>query len=142
MEETTNMESEIDVDNADPEVGRLAAENEELRKEIRMRAAEYEIEGRLGAAGARTPGLLADKAREAFQFGEDGNLVNPEALIEDLRRSYPEQFGRDVPHVRSIDAAAGRNPSPPLTRDALSRMSVAEIQRLDWEEIRDVLSSK
>lgn len=141
MEETTEIESESVVERADPELDRLASENEELKKEIRMRAAAYEVEAKLAMAGARTPGLLADKAKEAFQFDEDGKLANPEALVESLRRSYPEQFGRDV-RVGSIDAGAGRNASPPLTRDALSRMSVAEIQRLDWDEVRDVLASK
>ena len=142
MEETRNSGRESEVGQPDPELERLAAENEELRQEIRMRIAAYDVENRLAAAGARTPGLLAGRAKEAFQFGEDGTLLNPEAIVESLRQSYPEQFGGDVPRVRSIDAAAGRNAAPPLTRDALSRMSVAEIQRLDWEEIRDVLSSK
>jgi hypothetical protein len=122
------------------EIERLAAENAALRDQIRMRAAAYEIESRLAAAGARSPGLLMKDAKEAFQFGEDGKLVNTEALVERLRGSYPEQFGRDA-GVGSIDAAAGRNAASPLTREALSRMSPADIQRLDWDEVRAALAA-
>jgi hypothetical protein len=134
MEETEQGTTEAS------EMQRLAAENAALREEIRMRAAAYEFESRLAVAGARSPGLLANDAKGAFQFGEDGKLVNTEALIERLRGSYPEQFGRDAP-VGSIDAGAGRIAAPPLTRDALSRMSPADIQRLDWDEVRSALAA-
>ena len=105
-----------------------------------MRGAVYDIEKRLSAAGARSPGLLAKEAADEFQFGEDGKLADPEALVENLRRSYPEQFGRDVP-AGSIDAGAGRNLAPPLTREALSRMTPDEIRQLDWDEVRSALAS-
>ena len=124
---------------ADIEVDSIRAENERLKEEIRSRGAAHEIESRLATAGARTPGLLAEKARDDFQFDEDGRLANPEALVEKLRRSYPEQFGRDIP-AGSIDAGAGRNAAPPLTREALSRMTPDEIRRLDWDEVKSALS--
>ena len=135
MEETKT----VDTETATSEIQKLAAENAALREEIRMRAAAYEFESRLTAAGARSPGLLAKEASEGFQFGEDGKLVNQEALIQRLRSNYPEQFGRDAP-AGSIDAGAGRNAAPPLTREALSRMSPADIQRLDWDEVRSALA--
>lgn len=133
MEETEQETTEAS------ELERLTAENGALKEVIRMRAAAYEFESRLAAAGARSPGLLVKEAGMGFQFGEDGKLVNPEALVEQLRRGYPEQFGRDNP-VGSIDAGAGRNAAPPLTREALSRMSPADIQRLDWDEVRSALA--
>ena len=139
MEETERETAETGGNKTAGEMERLAAENAALREEIRMRAAAYEFESRLAAAGARSPGLLVKEASEGFQFGEDGKLVNPEALIEQLRRGYPEQFGRDA-GVGSIDAGAGRNAAPPLTREALSRMSPADIQRLDWDEVRSALA--
>ena len=142
MEETATESNEETVTETVPaEVERLAAENEELRSEIRMRGAVYELETRLAAAGARSPGLLAKEAAEGFQFGEDGRLTNLAALVENLRRSYPEQFGRDVP-TGSIDAGAGRNAAPPLTRDALARMSPEDIRRLDWDEVKAALSAR
>jgi len=141
MKKKTETIESNEVPTADPDMGRLSAENEELRNELRMRAAVYDIETRLAATGARSPGLLAESARERFQFGDDGKLSNPEALVENLRRSYPEQFG-GVTFAGSIDAGAGRNVAPPLTRDALANMSVAEVQRLDWEAIKEVLSDK
>jgi len=140
MEETVIETGETTVTEAVPaEVERLAAENEELRNEIRMRGAVYDIETRLASAGARSPELLVGKAKEGFQFGEDGKLDNPEALVEKMRRAYPEQFGREAP-AGSIDAGAGRNTAPPLTRDALSRMTPEEIRRLDWDEVKSALS--
>ena len=140
MKETATENNEMTVTGSDTaEVERLAAENEELKNEIRMRGAVYEMESRLATAGARSPGLLASEAAKGFQFGEDGKLMNPEAWVENLRRSYPEQFGHDVP-AGSIDAGAGRNAAPPLTREALSRMTPDEIRRLDWEEVRSALA--
>ena len=142
MEETATENNEATVTETVPaEVERLAAENQELRDEIRMRGAVYEIESRLAAAGARSPRLLAKEASEGFRFGEDGRLTNPESLIENLRRSYPEQFGRDVT-AGSIDAGAGRNAAPPLTREALARMSPEDIRRLDWDEVKAALSGR
>lgn len=141
MEETEKGNTEMTEERVAGDVERLAAENEALRTEIRMREAAYEIESRLSAAGARSPGLLTKEAKESFQFAEDGRLANAAALIENLRRSYPEQFGRDVP-AGSIDAAAGRNSAPPLTRDALARMSPSEIQQLDWDDVRAALSAR
>ena len=142
MEETaTEIDETPSTGTVPAEVERLTAENEELRNEMRERSAEHEIESRLAAAGARTPGLLAEKAKEGFQFGEDGKLANPEALIEKLRRTYPEQFGRDI-SAGSIDAGAGRNSAPPLTRETLSRMTPDEIRRLDWDEVKSTLSQR
>lgn len=43
--------------------------------------------------------------------------------------------------VADIDAAAGRREEPKLTKEALAKMSHAEIARLDWKEVRRVLSA-
>jgi len=114
----------------------LAAENEALKSEIRMRTAAYDIETQLARAGVRRPKLLSEQAKAGFQFDDEGRLVNAAAMIENLRRSYPEQFS-----ATSIDAGAGRSSGPTLTKEALSRMSLAEIRRLDWAEVRTVLAS-
>jgi hypothetical protein len=114
----------------------LAAENEALRGEIRMRDAIYDIETKLAQAGAKSPGLLTDRAKERFQFSEEGDLTNAEAVVEHFRKTYPEQFA-----PASIDASAGRTPRPTLTKEALARMTPAEIQRLDWAEVKATLSA-
>lgn len=113
----------------------LAAENERLKAELNMRTAVYDIQARLTEAGARRPALLAESARESFQFSEDGKLANASAILDDLRRKYPEQFA-----VPPIDAAAGRNARPTLTKEALARMTIEEVQRLDWDEVRTALA--
>ena len=117
-----------------PGMDELAAENETLRAEIRMHSAASDVETRLAAAGARSPKLLTERAKESFQFSEAGELANAEAVVDHLRRSWPEQFA-----PASIDASAGRTPRPTLTKEALARMTPAEIQRLDWNEVRFAL---
>jgi len=119
-----------------PGMEELAAENETLKAEIRMRTAVYDIESRLAKAGARTPGLIAESAKESFQFSDEGKLENAEAVIDLLKKTYPEQFA-----IPSIDASAGRTARPAITKEALARMTPAEIQRLDWAEVRAALSA-
>lgn len=118
-----------------PGMEELAAENEALKAEIRMRSAVYDVETRLTQAGARSPNLLAERAKASFQFSDEGELSNAEAVIEHLRRTWPEQFT-----PVSIDASAGRTARPTLTKEALARMSPAEIQRLDWNEVKATLA--
>lgn len=118
---------------------RLAAENAGLKTAVRLAAAKEQIVASLGRAGARSPALLFDAAKGDLQFAEDGQLANSAAIVERLTRDFPEQFGAERP--ASIDAGAGRVAAPALTRDALSRMSASEIAKLDWAEVRQVLSA-
>jgi len=120
-----------------PGMEELTAENETLRIEIRMRDAIYDVETRLTRAGARSPNLLADQAKEQFQYSEEGKLTNAEQVVEHLRKTYPEQFT-----PASIDASAGRTQRPTLTKEALSRMTIPEVQQLDWNEVRSALQGK
>ncbi|MBP7377676.1 MAG: hypothetical protein KA956_14485 [Pyrinomonadaceae bacterium] len=117
----------------------LQAENEQLKTTIRLNAAKEQITASLTKAGARSPGLLFDAAKGDLQFAEDGGLANSAAIVERLTREFPEQFGVERP--ASIDAGAGRVAAPALTKEALSRMSASEIAKLDWAEVRQVLSA-
>ena len=134
MEEITEVSTRSDSDRV-PDTEELAEENEKLRAEIRIRNAVYEIKTRLAQAGAKSPGLLTDRAKESFQFSDEGGLINAEAVVEHLRRTYPEQFP-----AGSIDATAGRTSRPTLTKEALARMTPSEIQRLDWNEVKSALA--
>lgn len=120
-------------------VDRLTAENAELKAAIRVAAAKEQITASLAKAGARSPGLLFDAAKGELQFAENGALANSAAIVERLTREFPEQFGVERPS--SIDAGAGRMAAPALTKEALSRMSATEIAKLDWAEVRNVLSA-
>lgn len=122
-----------------PETARLIAENAELRTELHMRTAIYDLEGRLVQMGARSPGLLSGAARGMVQLDPTGQPQNLEALADHLRRSYPEQFAAK-PDPAQIDAGAGRAPSPPITRETLARMTPEEIRRLDWSSVRAALN--
>jgi len=139
MEEIPAVRTGSDSDRV-PTTTELAAENDRLKAEIHMRTAVYDIESRLTKAGARSPKLLATQAKESFQFSDNGELANAEAVIDHLKRSFPEQFTPDPPP--SIDASAGRTVRPTLTKEALARMSTAEVQRLDWSEVRSALQEK
>lgn len=135
-EQSTTETTEAPVQPMLPGMEELAAENETLKAELHMRSAVYDVETRLARAGARSPGLLAERAKQSFQFSDEGGLANAEAVVEHLRRTYPEQFA-----APSIDASAGRSTRPAITKEALARMTPAEIQRLDWAEVKAALSS-
>ena len=122
------------------EIAALRAENETLRSAARLRDAHDRMTASLAAAGARSPELLFEAAKDSIQFGEDGSPQNAEALIADLKRRYPEQFG-GLARQPSIDGGAGSAGSmPALSKAALSRMTPAEIARLDWSAVREVLA--
>jgi len=122
----------------------LQAENEQLKATIRLGEAYRQITGELGRAGARSPELLFNSVRDALQFADDGTLLNSAALVKKLRDAHPEQFVTEQPGthqpVGSIDAGAGIATSPQLTRDALSKMTTAEIADLDWNDVKRVLA--
>ena len=117
----------------------LQAENEQLKATIRLGAAHRQITGELAKAGARSPELLFDSIKGDLQFSADGEAENAAALIQKLRVAHPEQFGFEK-QVGSIDAGAGITVAPQLTRDALAKMTTAEIAELDWNDVKRVLS--
>lgn len=125
------------------EFDRLEQEDQRLKSELHMRNAIYDIEAALMASGARSPKLLAEAARSRIQLDEQGTALNREAILAELKREYPEQFAPPemLRTLVSIDAGAGRSAEPPITKEALSRMTPAEINRLDWAAVRDVLAS-
>jgi len=67
-----------------------------------------------------------------------------QASLDALREEFAEikeTLATRVAKVVDIDAAAGRREEPKLTKEALAKMSHAEIARLDWTEVRRVLSA-
>ncbi len=121
------------------EVEQLRRENEELKQTARMNAARGLLTQELTNANARSPGLLFETVRADIQFDDRGEPLNTAALVADLRSKFPEQFGAD--RSASIDAAAGVGTRPNfLSAETLSRMTPQEIARLDWNEVRSVLS--
>ena len=144
MKKQTENTTQIETPPGDGSVGtetmeRLATENAELKTAVRVAAAKEQITASLARAGARSPALLFDAAKGDLQFADDGQLANSAAIVERLTRDFPEQFGTERP--ASIDAGAGRVAAPALTKEALSRMSASEIAKLDWGEVRQVLSA-
>lgn len=114
-------------------------EAEDLRNTLRLRDARDEVTAALGKAGARSPGLLFNSAKDSLQFDGDGKVSNAAALVEQLKRSFPEQFGAGAPS--SIDGGAGRtNEAGYLTKEKLAMMSAHDIAKLDWQEVKRVLS--
>ncbi|MBX7061108.1 MAG: hypothetical protein K1X52_05565 [Pyrinomonadaceae bacterium] len=60
------------------------------------------------------------------------------AEVGELRKALT---ARPQAKIADIDAAAGRREEPRLTKEALAKMTQAEIARLDWNEVRRVLSA-
>lgn len=118
----------------------LQAENEQLKTTLRLGAAHRQITGELAQAGARSPELLFNSIKADLQFAADGEVQNVAALIQRLKSGHPEQFGSDSP-VGSIDAGAGLTVTPQLSRDALAKMTTAEIAELDWNDVKRVLAA-
>ena len=117
----------------------LAAENESLKTIIRVRDARDDLTAALKRTGARSPSLLFAYAVDDLQFDGEGKLANREAIVAKLKNSFPEQFTAEVP--RSVDGGAGTAQRvSPLTKETLARMSPAEIAKLDWADVRRVLS--
>jgi hypothetical protein len=127
----------------DADIGQLQTENAKLKEQLRLRDAHEDLTHRLKKAGAKTPKLLLAAAKHALKFTAEGMLENAGEVVEDLLGRFPEQFGHHTsapPHI-SIDAGSGRTAKPTLTREALAKMKPAEIAKLDWNEVRRVLSN-
>lgn len=142
MNDETNINTDETATPETAELETLRRENEELRSAARLRNAREAIVNGLTTAGAFSPELLFSAVGGRVQFDDDGRPVNADELVADLRREFPEQFAAERP-AAAIDAGAGtQRQAKPLSRDALSRMSPDEIRRLDWAEVREVLSGR
>ena len=121
------------------ETERLRAENDNLKMSLLMRDAREELVKALEKAGARSPLLLFDSAKGDLQFADDGQLINAAAILQHLKNAHPEQFGFEKP-TGSVEGGAGNGVSNYLTKEALARMAPADIAKLDWSEVRNVLA--
>lgn len=126
----------------DPEADTLRAENVELKRRLQMRDARDIAIRMLSEMGARSPELLFAAVRERLQFDDEGNVANIAALAEQLKREHPRQFA-PRPSIGSIDGAIGSNSATRhLSAETLARMTPTQIQKLDWAEVRRVLSER
>lgn len=117
----------------------LTTENERLRRELGIEKARRLIMTELTSNGARSPELLFGTLTERLEFDDNGEPANTAALVGELKTKHPEQFGTQTA-AAPIDAGAGTTAKPALTREALGRMKPAEIAKLDWAAVREVLS--
>jgi hypothetical protein len=125
---------------SEEEMNAMKQENETLKGLIRVRDARDAITKRLASEGAASPGLLFAYAVDSLQFDAEGKLENAEAVVQHLKRSFPEQFRSGS--APSIGGGAGTGNQPPaLTRAALAKMSPAEISRLDWAAVKEAMQS-
>lgn len=119
----------------------LRAENERLKSEIRAGVARDELTGRLAKAGVWAPGLMFSAVAGDLKFDDEGTVLNGAAVVEKLKRDFPESFVSGS-RPGTIDGGAGFTRGNALTKDALSKMSPEEIRKLDWEDVRRVLSER
>lgn len=122
------------------ELERLAAENRELQNTLRMNTARSAAISELREQGAHSPDLIFEAFGSKIEFDDADKAVNLADLVREIKRNHPEQF--EIKETRSIDAGANGNRSAAaITAEDLRRMSVAEIARLDWAEVRRVLAN-
>lgn len=117
----------------------LRTENEQLKATMRERDANRQITEELTRVGARSPEVLYRSIKADLQFADDGSLVNANAIIAKLKAECPEQFGHTA--IGTVDGGSGTTRMPTLTKESLARMKPAEIAKLDWAEVRDVLAA-
>ena len=80
-----------------------------------------------------SPELLFAAASANLQFSDNGDLQNAAALVADLKRRFPEQFGGHRPGG-SIDTGAGTLAgTQTLSAESLARMTPAQVQKLNWD---------
>lgn len=121
---------------------KLQKENAELREANRLRDARESGVAALSKEGARSPELIWEALRGRLEFDDKGNAKNLDALVANFKTSYPEQFGIEKPG-ETIDGGAGQGAATgKLTREKLAAMTPAEIQKLDWEEVKKVMVGK
>jgi len=78
----------------------------------------------------------------AAKAEESGDESEVSAALDELKKEVGElRKALAARPVADIDAAAGRRAEPKLTKEALAKMSQAEVARLDWNEVRRVLSA-
>lgn len=119
----------------------LRMENRRLKERLSLEAAREQVLAESKKATAISPQLIFDSVKSELKFDGDGNAANAAELVSDLKERFPEQFGAQS-QAGSIDGGAGTGASPmPLTAETLAKMTPAEIARLDWDEVRRVLSS-
>lgn len=128
-------------DDGPTEAESLKAENETLRTLLRVRDARDAIVQRLRSAGARSPGLLFAYAVDSLQFDAGGKLENEEAILAHLKSSFPEQFTAGPAGSVTGGMSDGRQNAAGLTKEKLARMTPAEIAKLDWDIVADVMRS-
>lgn len=121
-------------------LGKLQAENAELKAAMHLSDARAVVMAALAKAGARSPELLFDAVKGDLQFADDGKLENKSAILERMKTRFPEQFGYEKP-TASIDGGAGNGGGITLTREALTKMKPAEVAALDWADVRRVLAN-
>lgn len=119
----------------------LAAENDDLKKTLRLRDARESVTTTLASAGARSPSLIFDSVMDKLQFDASGAVQNAAAIVAMVKERYPEQFADPAEGPASIDAGSGRDQATrQLTREMLAGLSANEIAKLDWAEVRAALS--
>lgn len=139
---TTPADAPPEINQPDPEAERLRAENDELKRTLQMRDARDVVVETLQLMGAASPELMFAAVRDEIQFDADGRVANAAAIAQHLKKTYPDQFGPRRPHT-SIDGAAGASSQRQLiSAESLARMTPAQIQKLDWAEVRRVLSER
>lgn len=90
---------------------RVKAELESVKRENQMLKAESEMIRALKTAQANSAELLFAAAKDKLDFDTNGKLVNLKEIVDELKASYPDQFGTPKPS-ETIDGGKGNKDEP------------------------------
>jgi hypothetical protein len=115
----------------------------ELEEANRTRDAKDTVVEALKKAGSKSPELLWKAMKSDLEFDDKGNLKNLDALVASSKTDFADQFGEPKPDG-TIEGGAGQQSTSAsgLTKEKLAAMKPAEIQQLDWEEVKKVMAEK
>lgn len=124
------------------ELERLKKENADLTAANRLRDAKDEVVAALKAAGNNSPELAFAAIKEGLKFDDAGKLINSKDLIDGFKTTYPDQFGTPKPDAGINGGSGQEGGTKKLTKEILATMSPADIQKLDWEEVKTAMAAK
>lgn len=110
---------------------RKDAELAETKAALRERDARDAVKDAAVKAGVKNPDLFYKAVKSDLEFDDAGNVKNLKDVLESSRTEMPELYAgaaaaKPTPEG-GADAGEGKNPPATLTKEAIEKMSEAEI---------------
>lgn len=120
---------------------RTKAEMDDLRLQIKERDARDAVNVAAAKLGVKNSSLVYKLVKDDLEFDDKGKISNLAEVFDSAKTEYPDLF--DTKPNQSIDAGAGTTKTGDvLTKEKLAKMTPAEINALDWNDVQKVLTAK